>query len=154
MDKSLPACDISGQYILQNPDHREIPKDTNLLRLKLEKLHVVHQVSCMGKTRGLQDGAESQQGLGDHKSRGWQGEEVGLGWECHMECTFGRLISFVIQQMLMCRPPEMVQTTKASLPGVGLQLCTFFTPWPQGGRVEGHGRAALSRRFQDQEKNQ
>ena len=57
----------------------------------------------MGKTRGLQDGAESQQGLGDHKSRGWQGEEeVGLGWECPMEYTFGGLVSFVIEQMLMC----------------------------------------------------
>lgn len=96
MDKSLPACDISGQYIL----HREILKDTNLLRLKLDKL--VHQVSCMGEARGLQDGAESQQGLGDHKSRGWQGEDVGLGWECPMEYTFGGIISLVIEQMLMC----------------------------------------------------
>ena len=79
MDKSLPACDISGQYILQSPDYRETLQDTNLLRLKLDKLLVVHQVSCMGKTRGLQDGAESQQGLGDHKSRRWQGEDVELG---------------------------------------------------------------------------
>ena len=101
MDNSLPACDISAQYILQSPDHREILKDTNLLSPYLDKLHVVPQVSCMGKTRGLQDGAESQQGLGDHKSRGWQGEDVGLGWERPMVCTFGGLISFVIQQMLM-----------------------------------------------------
>ena len=56
----------------------------------------------MGKTRGLKDGSESQQGLGDHKSRGWQGEELGLEWECPMEYTFGVLISFVIEEMLMC----------------------------------------------------
>ena len=47
----------------------------------------------------------------------------------------------------------MVQTTMSSLPGAGLQLCTLLTPWPQGGRVEGHGRAALSKRFKDLEKN-
>ena len=88
---------VRGQYIL----HREIHKDSNLVRLKLDKLHVVHQVSCMGKTRGLKDGSESQQGLGDHKGRGWQGEDVGLGWECPIECTFSGLISFVVQQMLM-----------------------------------------------------
>ena len=89
------------KWTIHSPDHREIHKDTNPVRLKLYRLHVVQQVSCMGKTRGLQDGAESQQGVGDHKSRGWQGEDVGLGWECPMECTFGGLISFVVQQMLM-----------------------------------------------------
>ena len=65
----------------------------------------------MGEARGVQDGPESQQSVGHHKCRRWEGD--------HHE--------------------RIIRMTLLMVTGVDMQLCPFVTLRPQGRRVKRHG---------------